>query len=301
MPLHVYYDTRLAPVTFDFATFLVHANAHCHLIGATSIYLNLVAPKFRLMSTRDRGYEDSEKRWRLHHILGQLPRVLPSVMRTTVQHDTISQISFPSFPPDYPPKSGEQAKLSYLAHYVVKYYQSGLDVQPFRSSTHAKQLVQSAVQSTSYMTISLRTSQFQEARNSNLDEWYKVYRYLTERGKSVFVIPDFEDTMSSRLAMQYDWNVAEFAMHDIDLRLALYEGAEENFAVNNGTSSLLFFSQCPFKLFKLVTPGIKATVPESIQETWLTKPGETPEIFKENQKWIWEDDTFENIIQHVGV
>lgn len=299
MPLHVYYDTRLAPVTFDFATFLVNAEAHSQLVGTTSIYLYIIAPKFRMMSTRDVEYDDAEKTWRVHHILGQLPRVLPSVKRTILQRDSFNQISYPNYPVDYPPLQGSKNKFPYFASQVIKNYRSGLNVQPFRASEHAKFLARSVTRGHSYTTISLRTSKFQTTRNSNLDAWYQVYSRLTQAGKTVWVIPDFEDMLNDRKALQYDWKLAEFSAYDLDLRLALYEDAEDNLAVNNGVCSLLNFSLAPHKVFKIETQGIQATEAASILQLWGAEPGQTPEIFQDNQRWIWQEDTFDNIMSQI--
>ena len=291
MPLHVYYDTRMAPVTFDFATFLVTAEAYRQSIEISSSYLYIVAPDFRFMSERDRTTEVAEKRWRVIHILAQLPKLIPAVRRVTWQTDLYSQILYPNFPAVYPPPPGQAVTFPYVASHVMKAFKNGLDVQPFQATEHAKFLARSFTRGHDYVTITLRTSRFQPERNSNISEWYKVYKELSAKGYNVWVLPDFEDTFANKEAYALDWPIAHFAVGDLDLRLALYEDALDNLAVNNGICAILNFSKAPQKIFKVVTSGIKTTDPDWVKKTWVAEEGETPEIFQQNQKWIWKDDT----------
>lgn len=296
MPLHTYYDTRLAPVTFDYAVFLVGAEAYRQQIGVSSLYLYVVAPEFRHATPREHATELSEKRWRVKHILGQLPDLMPTVQRVTLQQDTFNQISFPNYPPAYPPRPGETIPIPYYPRVIVKQFRAGCDVQPYTSSEYAKYLVRSATRGHEYFTITLRTNKFQTERNSNLQSWYEVYRELKSHGYKVWVLPDFEDTYGAREAYKYDWPIATFALDDLELRLALYEDAKNNLAVNNGICVLLTFSKAPHTLFKMLTEGIRTTSVEYFKDNWMLDVGEQPPFFQPNQKWVWEDDTVENIL-----
>ncbi|NKB45696.1 MAG: hypothetical protein GKS03_15600 [Alphaproteobacteria bacterium] len=298
MPLNVYYDTRLAPVTFDFANFLINAEAARQFTSFTSIYLNVIAPDFRRMSQRDHEYESSEKRWRVQHILGQIPKLLPTVIRTNIQYDPPSQVVAPNYPPGYP-DIGKKYLNFYSPRLMLGLYEQGAKVQLFQSSAHAKNLVRTYTRGHSYVTISLRTSQFQTARNSNLDAWYRFSKVLEENGKRVLVLPDFEDCFNERAAWKYDWNVVDFAAHDLDLRLALYEDADDNFIVNNGVVTVLFYSKCPFKMFNVNFSDIQTTSNKFINLNWMVDPDETPKIFQDNQKWIWLNDDFDNLMAHI--
>jgi hypothetical protein len=151
------------------------------------------------------------------------------------------------------------------------------------------------------VTISLRTSQFQAVRNSNLKAWYKLSLLYKEKGIRVLVIPDFEDCFNERLAWKYDWDVVDFAAHDLDLRLALYEDASDNFTVNNGVVTTLFYSKCSFKMFNVGVPALQTTNEKFISKHWQVEFGKTPRIFQENQEWIWQEDTLENLIAYIDV
>lgn len=296
MPLHTYYDTSLAPVTFDFAVFLVGAESYRQSFGLSSIHLYISASSFRKASARDQETDESEKRWRVKHILGQLPNILPTVQRVTFQNDAINQIVFPVFPPKFPPRTGELFKFPYQPKNIVKQFGLGCNVQPFESSEYAKLLIYSATQGREYITITLRTSKIQPARNSDLNSWYEVYKVLKSRGYQVWILPDFEDSFADREAYNYDWPIAHFAMDDLNLRLALYEGAKDNLGVNNGICVLLTFSKAPHKLFKMVTQGIETTSEGYFTTNWMIEVGENPPFFQPNQQWIWKEDLAENIL-----
>lgn len=300
MPLHAYYDARLGPVTFDFAYFLVNAECCRQATKQDSIDLHIISPAFRKITPRDIEYDDPEKKWRLNHIVGQLPRLLPTISRVNLQYREITEISLPNYPPGYPFDMGVQRYSKYYTPISFKgLHAQGKDVQPFRASEHAKQLVRNYTRGHSYITVSLRTTQFQDSRNSNIGAWYRFNQLARENGKRVLVIPDFEDYFYDRAAWKYDWEIVDFASHDLDLRLALYEDADDNFTVNNGIAALLFFSKCPVKMFNVTVPDINTTSAEYLKWHWEVEVGESPTFLNANQAWVWKDDSIETLSHYV--
>lgn len=301
MPLPVYYDTRLNPVTFDFANFLINAESSRQFTPYTSMFLYIIAPTFRQVSPRDNEYDVSEKNWRVHHILSQIPKLLPTVVKIDIQQSLPSHELAPGFPPNYPGGRDKDPRFFYSPSFMLQLFDKGAKVQQFQASEHAKTLARTYTRGHSYVTISLRTSQFQAVRNSNIKAWYKLSLALKEKGIRVLVIPDFEDCFNDRLAWKYDWEVVDFAAHDLDLRLALYEDATDNFAVNNGVVTALFYSKCPFKMFNVGVPALQTTNEKFITMHWQTKFGDSPRIFQENQNWIWQEDSLENLMAYIDV
>ncbi|MDE0801491.1 MAG: hypothetical protein OSB02_12250 [Rhodospirillaceae bacterium] len=297
MALNAYYDTRIAPVTFDFVYFLINAECHRQAARLPEIDLNIICAGFRNQSLRDQKYAESEKAWRVHHIIGQIPRLLPTVRATKFQYDEISHVSFPAYPKTYPFLTQDSAVRSYMPTVFRRMQEEGCQVQPFEATTHAKNLVRNYTRGHPYITISLRTTEFQPERNSNLDAWYNFSLEMGASGVRVLVIPDFEDSFNNRAAWKYDWDLVDFAAHDLDLRLALYEDAVDNFTVNNGVAALLVFSKCPFKMFKMSVPGIETTSAEYLKSNWNVDPGETPSFLQGDQRWVWQDDAVENLME----
>ena len=299
MALQAYYDTRFAPITFDYANFLVCAEAYRQSIKLPRINLHIVASSFRDISVRDVKFMSDEKLWRVNHILMRIPNLIPSISQITLYKTPPETISYPTFPSTYPPRTPEESLTvtPYLMDRVSKFHNLGCNVQPFTASNHAKKLIKDFTGDKPYFTISLRTSHFQVARNSRLEEWYKVYSALKESKFNVFVIPDFEDVLTNNEARKYDWKLAEFAAFELDLRLALYENAIDNLCVSNGTSTVAYYSSSPVKMFKILVDGINSTSEKALMYSAGVAKGTSPSFYKENQKWIWKDDTFENIME----
>lgn len=299
--LHVYYDTRYGPVTFDYALFLVCAEAQRQKSGLPFIDLNIIAPDYRQRSPRDLEISRDEKNWRVNHIHMRLPNLLPTVNRVALQKSIPSQILLPTFPSTYPPRTDKDTSVPYIPKYITKYFLQGCDVQPFRASARALEISSKFTGATDYYTISLRTTEFQRIRNSRLDEWYEVYKYLKSNGFNVFVIPDFEDVTATQEAYLYDWTIAEFATHELDLRLALYSQAIDNLCVNNGIAHIMSFAKVPFKMFQMVTPGIDTTSESFIfKNAGVSKDG-SPLYFEPNQRWVWKDDKARNILEELAL
>lgn len=299
--LHVHYDTRMGPITFDFSNFLACADANRQRINAKSIHLNIIAPRYRDISPRDKNTSASEKEWRVKHILMRLANLVPSIKHLTLHWETPTSVKTPRFPEWYPPPPGPIDKfMPYQVRNVNFLHANGFDVQPYQSSEFARKIVQQVIGDRPYYTISLRTTPFATDRNSKLGEWFKVYNDLCGRGHAVYVIPDFEDAVKSRQAFQHDWRLLDFATYDPDLRLALYEGAIDNLCVNGGISTIMAYSKSPMKMFKIVTEGEVDTSPKKLFQTCEVMPGHSPPYFKQNQKWVWQDDTAENILRCLG-
>lgn len=303
MALQVYYDTRFAPITFDYSNFLVSAEAYRESIQIPKISLHIVAPSFRNISPRDAKFMNDEKLWRVNHILMRLPNLIPSISQITLHKTPPESLLYPTYPSKYPPRTPEESRkvVPYLMNRVNKFFGLGCNVQPFTSSNYAKKIIKDFIGDKPYFTISLRTSHFQTERNSSLDEWYKVYKTLKKNNFNVFVIPDFEDVLSDNQARKYDWDLVEFASFELDLRLALYQNALDNLCVNNGTSTITYYSNSPVKMFKIVVDGIHTTSEEHLMLSTGVAKGESPPFCKPNQKWVWQEDTFENIMASLKV
>lgn len=299
--LHVYYDTRYGPVTFDYAIFLVCAESYRQLLGIPQIALHIVNPDYRQISDRDIYMSEEEKSWRVKHIHMRLPNLLPTISRLSMRKDVPNEIHLPTYPPTYPPRSKKESTPPYTLKEVAKSFLRGCDVQPFEASPKALEMVSNFTGSDDYYTISLRTTEFQAARNSKLDEWYEVYKHLKSKGLNVFVIPDFEDMTAARTAYSYDWTIAEFATHELDLRLALYSRAVDNLCVNNGIAHIMSFAKTPFKMFQMVTEGIHTTSADFIKKVAGIGDGESPIYFQSNQRWVWKSDTAQHIIDELNL
>ena len=303
--LKVYYDVLYAPVTFDFIPFMANAHLAKDMLGAKCLDLTIIARKFRSITPREKVYEDEQKIWRLNHIIKNSVDLMPEVTTVTYSSEQLSELKIPCFPSNYPPRANEKQKfvMPYFPSFALslpKHIKYAESMRFLKAPKFAHSLINTAVPETSKnISITLRTSDFQAARNSNLSAWKNLHDSLYTQGYNVFIIPDFEDTFGARRAWQYDWNILESPSINQSLRLAVYERCSLNLAVNNGTSALLAYSSNPFLVFKILTSGIATTSPEFIMKTGGLSFGEKPFHFLPTQNYIWADDTSETLISEV--
>jgi hypothetical protein len=303
MNLNVYYDLKYAPVTFDFATFLVLSNAVRQNMGLQTMSVQIVCDQFRSWSERDKSTDEIQKRWRLNHILSKLPFLIPEVDDFGITEDPLREMMYPSFPQEYPPPpgiDGTKYRMPYQCHHLTEFYgNKSINLRPFKASEGARNLINSTF-GDNVITISLRTSKFQTVRNSNLDEWYKVYQELKNSKFKPLVIPDFEDYMGDKLFAKYDWEIYEPAVMDMDIRLAVYEKSADNLCINNGIIGLLCFSDCNYRCFKFLYEGTLATNEKFHKENHGISHGENF-IFAAptGQNLVWETDNADLILKNL--
>lgn len=300
-PLHVYYDTRLAPITFDFGSYLVVADAERQARGLDSLSLHLHRPAFRNRTIREQTYDDDMKDWRFRHILLAIPSLLPSVSAVEWSRASPHQIQFPSFPLSYPPRSNNEASdsIPYLSNALNKYRDEAIDLRPYKAKDQAGLFAKKLCDvrgNRGLITISLRTSTQQLQRNSSLDSWYEVYKELSDQGFDVFVIPDFEDITGNRQHNNYDWRVLPAATFDLDLRLGLYSIAKLNLGVLNGVLVPLFHSKYPYLIFKPNVEEIHQTTRAWLKRVFGIEQGESFWWSGRGQRLSWSDDNDSEVI-----
>jgi len=301
MKLNVYYDLKHAPATFDFAAYLVTCNAIRQSMDFKTMGVTIVCDQFRNWSAREKNTTINEKRWRVNHILGKLPFLIPEVDSVTVTETPLTELKFPAFPGGYPPPPGEKMDFPYLHNQFKQFYNHNINLRPFKASEQAKTLINNLFND-NVITISLRNSKFVPKRNSNLDEWYKVYQELKNTKFKPIVIPCFEDYMGDRLFSKYDWDIFDPAILDVDLRLALYEKAYDNLCINNGPTMLLTQSDCRYKYFKFITDGVANTSAEHHKACFGINYGENlPYATKSGQIHTWETDDADKILKALSL
>ena len=300
MKLNVYYDTKFAPTTNDFGSYLVLANAVRQSMGAESMGVTIIADQFREYSPREKKTPKREMRFRLSHILSRLPFLIPEVVSTDITTAPSIDIQLPAFPGGYPGHPQDLRQIPYHHKNLHSFYgQEGINLRPFRSSEQAKFFIDNLF-GDDVIAIHLRTSHFQTERNSNLDEWYKVSQELKRLKFRPIVIPDFDDCMRNKDYKKYDWEVFEPAAFDHDMRLALSERAVNNLVVNHGAINPMVHSDCPYIIFKWLSGTAQSTV-EFHKKNFLLDYGEDFKWAGANQHLIWEPDDADIILKALNL
>lgn len=224
----VYYDLGDGPVTFDAAHFLAYADYRRRLTGDETMRVIFVPAEgdgFRHISVRDKQFDYERKYSRLWNVLVPLARLVPSVAGIEVlANRSDMQRVIAETPTDrlFPPQG---VRCPYFFGYIARLAAKGADPRCFKA--------RSAPPAGDYATITLRRSDFQPDRNSDLTVFGEVADYLQSLGLKVWCVPDTEFP-DDHGRLDPHWRAA----FDLDARMALYEGAKINVMSSTGPTAL---------------------------------------------------------------
>lgn len=264
--LRAVYDLGRSPLTFDFVHWLAAVERARLAAGEPDVRVCFKAGD-RDLTERDQHFTNERKAWRLQNLLVPLCRLLPSVSGYEVN------------------ASGEQQQ-SYKLDGPVK-------PEPILKSSRAAQSVMAAWLRTDLpvVTITIRQSDLQAQRNSNIPEWVKVADWLEQHSAKPVFVPDTEAMMTGEPMDFGGHAVCDPAAMNVDLRLALYERAVLNCFTSGGPFGLALYAGLPFLLCKTIFPDIRSCT-EGVQE----RLGYTPERFQgPYRRIVWCDDTFDAV------
>ena len=181
---------------------------------------------------------------------------------------------------------------------IVKACRLGEDVPLFTPSAGAVAAIKDFIDCSGTVwkppiTITLREAAYSSHRNSNLDEWLKFAEYLTAQGERVVFVRDTSHAMDKITG----YETCPAASVDIDVRLALYEGAKCNLFVSNGPWSLALFGTAPWLMFNQI--DALDPYPPNTAQWWRQfhgiDQGEQFPWSRPDQRIVWQRDTFANM------
>lgn len=267
------YDLTVSPPTYDFATFLSEAERRRIETGAEAIDLMIQPGPLGGFRNDDLPPNLGARVGMLYRVVVAMARLLPSVRNIEVLKARKNLTGDNIFPVGYTVNMP-------IAQYGQDYARHA---QPILFASEAAKLHVSKAHPGRYITITTRESTHWPARNSNMAAWSLTANYLKDRGYKVVWVPDAESV---------DANLYSF---DLDMRLALYEGAIVNLGINNGPMMILPFTSCRYVAFKMVTEGIPWTE-RAFFDKWGTKEGIQP---GGRGKFIFAEDSFSNITKEL--
>ncbi len=296
--MNALYDLEAGPITFDSAVFFALAEAQRVFFKEDGIRV-LIAPArgggFRMKSKRDRIFDDARKAWRLWNVVVPMARLLPSVSGVSVLtgREEIGDLGKTRFPSGW---SEERPTCFYQMVIAKAAHAAGMKLQSFRASDAARRWADAL--DGRIVTITLRESDYQPGRNSDLAEWRKVAGDLSSRGYRVIVVPDTEAVMAGRYST-LDCETSLPAAFNLDLRCALYERAALNLHVSGGPAALgLFNRNIAQATFRMVNTDYQTTSPAWLAHIGLPVGSELPWL-QPWQRTVWADDTADVVIETV--
>lgn len=252
--LYAIYDLSVAPVTFDVMNFFVVAHIWALRAGFAGYHLIFVLGAgggFRNLTPKDRLLPDSEKIWRVWHMLIPHAGLARNCLGTTFVKDRaelalLMRAIHPKqvFPPDY---TVEKPNQLFMLGQLFRLKPTVEELDVFHPSASALERIDEwLARRTSggrVVTITLRTSRAETGRNSRLDQWLPAARHIKERGFVPVIVPDTDLVTGGVDESQFGGlTVCGIAAVDLDLRQALAHRATLNIADNGGPTFLNFFT-----------------------------------------------------------
>ena len=275
-PLKAVYDLGLSPPTYDFLGFLVEAEKARIEGGFTCVDVYFQPGPIGGFRQDNLPPDVETRAGMFHRICVSACRLLPSVRNVHILRDR-EKVEGDVFPKGYTVEHG-------ISHYGTRYLKN---IRPLTATAGAKRFVSERFRN--YVTITLRQSDYWPSRNSNLSAWRAAAELLNGEGITPVFVPDTEGFDVDGFENFRDASV------DIDLRLALYEGAIMNFGVSNGPMALCYLSNAPYTVFKMLDEKTPATTKAFLEAHGL-KEGES---FSDNGTLVWKDDDKETVLEAV--
>lgn len=294
----LFYDLEVSPITYDFCFSLINAELIRARRRLDHIEVVIVPGPADGLRTEDEDYETAvdpeNRRWRIANILLPLCRLVPSVSGVTLcatrrQATAIRGLSGTHlYPRDYWPRFPRP----HTPNEVLDAARGGKIARPFRAPEQARRYVRRwllPVAGRRAVTITLRQYEFMPRRNSNLVAWGKLAEFLEGEGFAPVFVPDADAAFDPLPDVIKKFPVFTDAAMNVELRMALYEAAWLNMLVNNGPFGCAAFSDSPYLMFKILTPGVRMTC-QAYMKSLGYEIGVTPPFCSPFQKWVWEDD-----------
>jgi hypothetical protein len=304
------YDLNAGPLTYDFVQFLVLAERFRQASGKPHLRLVVVPGEndgFRNFSQRDRFLSIASKEWRLRQLVMRAAHLLPAlagIVRFRSRESAAACLGETSPDLFFPPGFDSAAPVApYHLAFVMQFASQGADIRtlaaPPVTSALVRRLLREIAGERPVVTITMRQSEFQPARNSRLDQWLRFADSCERRGLFPLFIPDTEALLAGRVTEFGGFASLPLAALSLPVRAAVYQESWHNMLANGGPYTLCLYNpRARFSMFKLLVPGVATASAEYHAGQGLT-PGTQLPFAGPLQRLVWEDDSAEALEREV--
>jgi hypothetical protein len=187
--------------------------------------------------------------------------------------------------------------------YINEYYLKNNARPTLKTPKHYNELIKLFIKKNKItkkiVTITIRDCSYFPLRNSNVENWKKVYEYLEKNNYYPIILDDMENLSIQNKKNSLDgYNQYFYANIDLRTRLALYEEAFMNLSVSGGPSNLLIYSKyCKFLIFKFFVNDEQSPASlKNVEKIMGLKKNEQYTFFNKYQKLIWDIDDNPDLI-----
>lgn len=302
--LYFFYDFEVEPVTYDFVWALSVANAKREELGLSHLHVVLVPGSYGGLRKELVDYESQvpheARLWRLHAMILTSVKLLPLSCGVTLcsSRAQASLIRAREAKHIYPSSYNVAFPIPHAPELAAIY---GPMVCALRADKQAKRYVMDWLhhhaKQRKTIVVTLRNYTYTPERNSNVQAWIRFANGLDKQKYFVVFIADTEQALHPVSDELRELTFFNEACWNLNLRMAIYELAYLNLGVNTGPMALCWFNAaCRYITFKAAVKNVPAVPLRMITDKGFTPHQNAP--FAGNfQKWVWEDDDFDIIIE----
>lgn len=275
--MNVFYDLATSPASFNFMDFLLICEMERIDSGEDQIDLHILPGPFNgfRQDAYSHSNSDSHREKMRDEVVLPMAKLLPSCR-------SIKMIAAS----DRPLKGfGVNERRYSFPFYIVA---AKRDIYPFRAARLLQVIPYFDV------TITLRECDYWPTRNSRIEEWLKVARWLKSRGLEVGFV---RDTAKASEPIDH-FPILPSASKNLLTRAAIYSNAKLNLFVNNGPAWLCLFMAAPCAVFKMTAPEHPLTNDAYFAKHGFARGSIWPNL-KKNQMVSWRDDNAADIIEEI--
>ena len=302
--LYAIFDLKIAPITFNIIEFLMSSEYEASRSGKKGFVVVFV-PEGRPLSygweEYDSIYDSDQKLWKFHNIVLPITLLAPKCQGVYILPRR-SDISNFVENKNIHPNLYDSVNIRYIdiVDFWSKVDRPGL-VEGLRATKQGLRFIENWRSANKVInpvvSITIRQSEFDKARNSNIEEWVKFAHYLQDSGYFPVIVPDTDNAFQTTDSMSelYVFNEVSWNM---GLRMALYESAYLNFFSPNGPSVLAAWnSKCSYISMNSLPKDSIVTTEESYKKTRKQPIGENYRFALPNQRYVFTLESYEGIVE----
>lgn len=301
--IYAVYDLSQGPITYDFTHFLMIAERFRQKTSRTGLYVIFVpghGDGFRHATARDHFLERDRKLWRLANLLAPCAMLLPRCVGTTIcatREDAAALLRSLRqdciFPSGY---SLDAPICPYGMPLVQQAAASGEgDIRALRAPPLAAEMVRRLFADIAgpkpVVSITLRQSDFQPARNSEPAAWRSFATFCVNQGFHPVFIPDTEALLAGQKTGFEDFTVLDLPALSVGYRMAVYQESFVNAMVNNGPYGLCaYHPDTRYLVFKMLNPVVPTCTHAFLSAQGIHPHRQLP-FAGPHQTLVWDNDT----------
>lgn len=300
------YDLAKNNLSFNFSIFVNNAFVYAGKAGFDSVFFVVLEGDFDYTGFHALGkYSAGQNRWRINHLFQPVVEMsdMCSGFMVTRNRDWLERIA-----PDYEdsarfPGNAVQAGIfendyhgSYASGTMAMYRTCG-GAQSFRTQPQALSYVDDflvKLKHNKVITLSIRQTDFQQEKNSSIEDWGKLNAFLIDNGYTTVIVEDILTALTEQhkacFAGAHFFPVAPFNLH---MRMALYERAYFNISCASGASTLLYYN--PNVRFIAFINELNVYSEEEMEKNSGVKRGENFDYLGEYQRVYWLTDNYQDM------